>query len=358
MLVSVLYIIAIGLNAYGIYLNLRYNKTPFDRLALPVLLCGMFHILSGYLIMRCYPQHLYLSNAFPISMLYGAAFYYVFKVSLGQHMTKKVLHMLPFLITFSGYIVMMLYAPWRYHFYHEFYIGAYVISLIMFVTYLLTVRLRYYAESDYCLKTFVNAEKKSFIPLFVVALAAGVMALWGGQGDVEVYMALNLTFYILVMFPFIKLSLLRTAVQEDIVEEAREHVTPSLSVITDTGHVITETKAPFFLSIDIELDYKLEIEKFIASKAYLDINLNKNSFCESVNIPKAHVSPFLKQVYGKNFNSFINEFRLAYAAKELSREELIYTIDELSYICGFRSRASFYRNEKMFFIFCYKTGVL
>ncbi|WP_380907362.1 helix-turn-helix transcriptional regulator [Sphingobacterium chuzhouense] len=342
---SILYMIAVGLNTYGIYLNLRYNKKRFSRRVLLVLFCGLLHILIGYLVLVCYPQHLYLSTAFPLSMLYGAAFLFVFKASLERQMSKRELHTLPFFIALMIYVVMILYAPWRYHFYHEFYMGLYVMSSILFITYVLAIGLGFHSGPNYCLKTFVKAEKKSFIPLSVLVLVVGIMVIMGTRpGDVEAYLTFNLIFYILVLFPIIKLSLLKTDIQEDAVGENYERIKPSVSDITQMEDVLAEVKVPFIIPKNLELSYKLEIEKFIASKAYLDIDLNKNSFCESIDIPKAHVSPFLKQVYGKNFNGFINELRLAYAAKELSREELVYTIDDLSFICGFRSRASFYRN--------------
>lgn len=326
MLISNLYIVAVGLSAYGIFLNLRYDKKRFNRRALIVLFCGLLHILMGYIILIRYPQFLYQSIFFPISALYGVSFLFVFNGSLGLRMTRKGLHILPFFMALAGYFIMMLYAPWRYHIYHEYYIGVHILSSILFITYALAVGLRFHSGPNYDLKGFIKAEKKGLIPLSFLVLVVGILVIIRTRsGDMETYLMFHLILYIVILLPIIKLSLLKI----------------KSGIKGDTSAVI---KIPVIIPKNIELSYKLEIEKFIASKAYLDIDLNKNGFYESVNIPKGHISPFLKQVYGKNFNSFINELRLIYAAKELRREELIYTIDDLSFICGFRSRASFYRN--------------
>ncbi|WP_400261973.1 helix-turn-helix domain-containing protein [Sphingobacterium sp. SG20118] len=52
----------------------------------------------------------------------------------------------------------------------------------------------------------------------------------------------------------------------------------------------------------------------------------------------------LKNLTKQTLMGFINQLRLVYASRLLSQEEFVYTIDDLSFICGFNSRASFYRN--------------
>ncbi|MCC2597858.1 helix-turn-helix domain-containing protein [Sphingobacterium sp. FBM7-1] len=187
--------------------------------------------------------------------------------------------------------------------------------------------------------------KKFLLPLSLMILSMGMMMIKEVKpGNIEAYTALNLSFYVLALLPIVRLSLpemKRQQHQDRIFSEAVHSDTASGSHIEE---VLTEVKPPFVIPKDLALGYRLEVENFIASRAYLDADLNKNNFCERINIPQGHVSPFLKQAYDKSFNGFINELRLAYATKELNRKEFVYTIDDLSFICGFRSRASFYRN--------------
>lgn len=275
------------------------------------------------------------------------AFFFIYNVSLGRRTPRLSLHFIPFFVAFLGYMAITCYPAWRYYYYHEIYTGLYAVSCIIFVTYILIIGLRFHSGPNYCLRTFVKAGKKFLLPLSLVILSMGMMLIKQVRsGNIEAYTAFNLSFYILALLPIVRLSLRmsekkRQQHPEYIFSEAVHSDTASGSHIEE---VLTEVKPPFVIPKDLALGYRLEVENFIASRAYLDVDLNKNSFCERINIPKTHVSPFLKQAYNKNFNGFINELRLAYAAKELSREELVYTIDDLSFICGFRSRASFYRN--------------
>lgn len=326
MLIAVLYIIAFGGSAYGIYLNLRYDKKRFNRRALLILFCGMLYLLTGYIVLIEYPQHLYRSIAFPVSMLYGAVLLFVFNGSVERRMEKKGLHMLPFSVAFSLYMLLLFYPSWRYYIYHEYYVGVHMLSSALLITYALGIGLRSHSNNDYSLKRFVKAEKKTLIPFSVLVLVVGLMVvIVAKRGEMETYLMFNLILFILLLLPIIQWSLLT------IKEKRKEDESAETKILTTIPR-------------NLELSYKTEIEKFIASKAYLDIDLNRSKFCELLNIPKSHVSPFLKQVYDKNYNGFINELRISYAARQLRRPELVYTIDDLSFICGFRSRASFYRN--------------
>ncbi|MGE8427064.1 MAG: helix-turn-helix domain-containing protein [Sphingobacterium sp.] len=90
--------------------------------------------------------------------------------------------------------------------------------------------------------------------------------------------------------------------------------------------------------------YRRQLEQFIHTKAYLDTELNKEKFSHQLGIPLNNISPFLKKEFGRGFNAFINHLRVNYAAKQLKNTELQTTVDHLSFVCGFNSRASFYRS--------------
>ena len=105
-----------------------------------------------------------------------------------------------------------------------------------------------------------------------------------------------------------------------------------------------KNREPVVLPVEVEFLYRQKVELFILAKGYLDIDLNREQFCKQLDIKKNDLGPFLKKSYKTNFNGFINQLRLVYASRLLSQEEFVYTIDDLSFICGFNSRASFYRN--------------
>lgn len=92
--------------------------------------------------------------------------------------------------------------------------------------------------------------------------------------------------------------------------------------------------------------YVNKINLFIQSLSYLKQDLNKEQFCTDFGIPEEYVLPLLKKEYGKGFNDFLNHLRLEYAVKLLDNQKQTLNIDELAFNCGFKSRATFYRNFK------------
>lgn len=345
MLLSILFIIVVGLNAYAVYLNRECRAQKFNIYVLFFLFICLLRFLIGYFISIFYSQYLYKSTAFPISLLYGVFIYFSFNLSMGKVYSNVLKHLIPFVLGMVGYFGLVLTSSWRYLYYHEYYIGVYIVSIILFITYISVIGLKFYAGPNYSLKLFFQRGKLFLIPLCILSLLIGMTVIKvAKRGDVEMYLAFNFLFYILTLLAIIQFSLTKRfkVGNEARVNEEKEHYDYLKTL--EINKSPTQTKVSFILEKELEISYRLEIEKFIAAKAYLDVDLNKDSFCKKISIPKAHVSPFLKKIYGKSFNGFINDLRLSYAAKELIREELIYTIDDLSFVCGFRSRASFYRN--------------
>lgn len=345
---NVLYLLAIGLNAYGIYLNTHYNKKRFSRYALLILFVGLLHLVATYICSIFYPGKLYLAIAFPSSTLYGMMFFVLYHVSWGNKRFSHslYLHIIPFVLTLVGYVILMTNSGWRYHYFHDYFTSLYTYSSLLFVTYVLMIGW-FHSGPDYNFAEFIKIGKHFLLPLSLLVLGLNILFIkYGNPGNPGIYNTFYLAFYITVSLPVIRLShpLYKQNLSPHVRKAFIKRVGERRSTLSTAPRVVPEDSSPYFVPEDLAEMYRGEIKKFIASKAYLDIDLNKQAFCEYVNIPKTHISPFLKQEYDKSFNGFINELRLAYAANELSRAELVYTIDDLSFICGFRSRASFYRN--------------
>lgn len=94
------------------------------------------------------------------------------------------------------------------------------------------------------------------------------------------------------------------------------------------------------------IEHLNRIEEFIKSQKYLQQDLNKEQFCNDLEIPISLVGPLLKKEYGLGFNGFLNQQRLNYVVELLKTDSQSINIDELAENCGFKSRATFYRNFK------------
>jgi AraC-like DNA-binding protein len=101
---------------------------------------------------------------------------------------------------------------------------------------------------------------------------------------------------------------------------------------------------------DIENENFEEYEKIVNSvikyvkdeSLYLDADLKLNSLSEKCNIPSYQISKSINFILNKNFNEFINDFRIIESKRKLSSAEFEHvTILAIALESGFNSKSSF-----------------
>jgi AraC-like DNA-binding protein len=99
------------------------------------------------------------------------------------------------------------------------------------------------------------------------------------------------------------------------------------------------------VKVDEETDKLKEIRNHIEThKPYLDKNLTIQSLAEMLNLSKADLSAILNNQLNKNFNDFINSYRVEEVKRKLDDPEFNkYTVLTIAEMCGFNSQSSFYR---------------
>ena len=81
---------------------------------------------------------------------------------------------------------------------------------------------------------------------------------------------------------------------------------------------------------------------FELEKPYLDPEFNMSMMSRQLNIPKHHITEVLNTEIGKNFFSFVNEYRIEEVKKQLLEKGDIYSIESIGFECGFSSKSTFY----------------
>ena len=117
-------------------------------------------------------------------------------------------------------------------------------------------------------------------------------------------------------------------------------------------------KLPFTFTTNLDLIARQKDEDlpFLASdldkvtdfmknkKPYLNPDLNLSDLSISLNFTRAELSKIINTGFGKNFNDFINEYRVnAFKAKLESGEHQQLSLLGIAYDCGFNSKATFNR---------------
>lgn len=94
-------------------------------------------------------------------------------------------------------------------------------------------------------------------------------------------------------------------------------------------------------TVDIE-NLKNEIELMMdKEKLYCDEDLSLGRLAHALEITSHQLSEFLNEHYGKNFNAFINSYRIQYALSLLNKDPDSSTLS-VAFACGFNSYSAFY----------------
>ena len=89
--------------------------------------------------------------------------------------------------------------------------------------------------------------------------------------------------------------------------------------------------------------YRDQLLKYMEiSKAFLDVDLTIHDVSKALDIPRHYLTQVINGLLGKNFYTFINEYRLEEVKKLLVDEDYSkYTLTSIAYEAGFSSKSSF-----------------
>jgi len=109
-----------------------------------------------------------------------------------------------------------------------------------------------------------------------------------------------------------------------------------------------------YLTSNLTKEKTLEIKNqlmicFNQDKIYLDRSLSLRTLAEHLGTNTKYLSQVINETTTKNFQTFINEYRIQeFQKKLLNGDAQQYTFFGLAYDCGFANRSTFYRAFKIF----------
>jgi len=116
-------------------------------------------------------------------------------------------------------------------------------------------------------------------------------------------------------------------------------VFPGIKTVTENYKESNKVKKSHLDNTDTN-ELKVKIEKQINDEIYIDSELTLQKFSEIIGITPHQLSEFINVYYHKNFNSFINEYRIK-KAKELLLAKNNYTMMAIAFESGFNSKSAF-----------------
>lgn len=83
--------------------------------------------------------------------------------------------------------------------------------------------------------------------------------------------------------------------------------------------------------------------RLIDTRLFLNPTLNLDQLVDLIQVPKSDLIRFFKASQAVTFKQYINRLKVEYAVLLIREREESYTVEELSLLCGFNTRLSFYR---------------
>lgn len=91
------------------------------------------------------------------------------------------------------------------------------------------------------------------------------------------------------------------------------------------------------------------IEKIMEDRVYLNPNLTLKDMAKLLDTNSSILSKVINQGYGRNFNDFINEYRIEAVLQALHQgQHATHTLSGIAHNCGFNSKATFNRAFKKY----------
>lgn len=88
-------------------------------------------------------------------------------------------------------------------------------------------------------------------------------------------------------------------------------------------------------------------ELFEKDEVYLDKNLSIDSLAKRAGASKARLSHFINEVFGCNFPTFLNNYRVTKAVEMFhDHANDVYTVEAIGESCGFNNRQAFHSSFK------------
>jgi AraC-like DNA-binding protein len=118
----------------------------------------------------------------------------------------------------------------------------------------------------------------------------------------------------------------------------------SKNIIQETVTIITEPKENNFEELRIKLENLM-----LQEQVYLEPELSLRNLAQQLKTNTSRLSAVINSNFGKNFNDFVNEYRIEAFKKQIKLpQNKNYTLLAVAFDCGFNSKATFNRAFKKF----------
>lgn len=291
-------------------------------------------------------EHMYISTAAPFGLIYGPLLFWLYNTTQCRTIRIRalVLHFFPAFIGFIFYLILLCSITLRDQFLTPYLLLLYSSMCFSWIVYLGLILGNRNRTALLGFGLF-----KYGIVLLCVLTSYIVPLIWASLESGIKESALTTDFVVIgVMLAAIMLTywhlFRRARAPREISQAVANDFCPS-----DTKQSHEEIKV-FPISNgqkvpkDVPVEYKNKIVQYMLLEKYFDPSFSLKQMAQELNLPPSLTSQYFMQIYPDGFVKTVNQRRIEKACTILQEEEMSMNMEEIAFLCGFNSRASFYRN--------------
>ena len=351
-----LLIAVICVSSLGIYISVEADfRSPLDRYTRWFLGYLVLYAIHTWGVNQYFGHHVLLDHFSPYGLLYGPFLYFAYQMAGDEPLKIRpaLLHAVPFLVFLTAYVVWFML---RTHFPQSEPVFRLILSLttscslISYAGWALFFRSTHKDKEDTQTSRILSA--LSMLLAFVSVIT--LVATFSHSDATNARARLNGAAIFLTMLGasvILFSHIVHRAIRGGEPVEGLVHDGPPDAHVTerndpeDTVDVRYQKSAIASETLDTyEGLLKDLMEK---QQVYLDDRLSLASLAHLLKIPKHHLSQVFSLRIGKNFNTYVNEYRVNHAIKLMHTHPEM-SVTDIFFSSGFISRASFNRYFKQF----------
>lgn len=340
MLIEVILLLILLCSIGCLFYIFKNIKKDFHTNLLIISLVLIFINALHALIYEYFLLHIeYAKITLPYGLAYGPLFYFII---LGLQESKikfyiYLTHLIPFLIFVVLHVVFLLNDSFRVTYtnlYIKFLYSTIPLSFVIYVIASIVQKQKFaHLDSFIEIKEFLITIR---LLLLFIAIFFYVVQSTGGKelGVARLIVYSNMLGSVIYIFIYI-------------LRKRRKNIIFSTQIVPNLKQYSAENKYTKVKISKIQLDeYEEKLYRLMTkSDVFLNTDLSLTSLSKELKIPKYHLTQLFSLRIGKNFNQFINCYRINFACDLLSQNKGI-KIEEIIYQCGFNSKSSFNRHFK------------
>lgn len=335
---------------------IQFNKSfvshhTFNMVLKYLLIFMLYHFVYVLFSKTYFPEGGWVENSAPFGLMYGPFIYFLLHSLTTNKLSLKqiIFHSLPYLFFL---ILQIIFLAIRLDFYLP------IARTYMNVLYSL-IPASFLLYGLWAFLKILNFQKRIKITLYIVLISNIIIlfalvvfyfnVVWNSkvimdQPGLDIGGLMIYTLFLLSLLSILLFVVSRSSRPVKTVENGNK--TNELLNIED--QIVTKVSASLYSKSGLsesDLDrYENLLDLFIVnSKPWLDAELKLDGLAYDVKIPGHHLTQLLNMRKGKNFNEYINEFRIEHACSLLDTSQNTVSLEELGYNCGFNSKTTFYR---------------